>query len=374
MTTYAESDLDDNQQMLAESATRYLERGYGDAVRATSNAHVHGCDPERWSEFAELGWLSLAIPEQVGGLGGSQTEVCVLAEQLGRGLVIEPFVAAGLLPGLLLAALPASELRDSWLVNISSGAKRLAFAPWEPQARHNTSAISTRAEFAGGRWVLNGAKGLAPGGAGADSFIVCARTGEGTLGVFLLSAHARGLTVESRALYDGRHAASLKLANATCSSPLLEGTDGDVLQIINSVMDRVVIAHCAEVTGTMAKALDITREYLTTRKQFGKTIASNQVIQHRLVDLFVEIEEARSLVRAAAISPTPRMVAAVAAYIAQAARHVWEESIQLHGAIGMTEEYSIGRYVRRLALAASLYGDAHLHLERLAAQSLGDIE
>ena len=374
MLTDTPTDLIDNQQMLADSAIKYLERGYGNAVRAASTAHAHGCDPARWSEFAEFGWLALAIPEQDGGLGGSLVEVCVLAEQLGRGLVVEPLVAAGLLPGLLLAALPASALRDSWLESISSGAQRLAFAPWEPQARHSTAAITTRAESVGGAWVIQGAKGLAPGAAGADAFVVCARTGAGMLGLFLMDAQATGLTIQARALYDGRHAASLKLAGVTGAHLLSEGADADVLHLIDHVIDRVTIAHCAEVTGTMAQALDITRDYLATRKQFGKAIASNQVIQHRLVDLYVEIEEARSLVRAAALSPTPRMAAAAAAYIAHAARHVWEEAIQLHGAIGMTEEYAIGRYVRRLALAASLYGDAHHHLERLAAQSLGDIE
>lgn len=376
MNTLADThtDLVSNQQMLAESAIKYLKRGYGEAVRAASTAHVHGCDPARWAEFAEFGWLALAIPEQDGGLGGSLVEACVLSEQLGRGLVVEPFVATGLLPGLLLAALPASVLRDGWLANICGGTHRLAFAPWEPQARHNTAAITTRAESINRGWVIHGAKGLTPGAAGAHAFVVCARTGTGMLGLFLVQAQANGLTVHARTLYDGRHAASLKLAGVTGSHLLSEGTDAEVLQLINDVMDRVTIAHCAEVTGTMAQALDITRDYLATRKQFGKAIASNQVIQHRLVDLYVEIEEARSIVRAAAMSPTPRMAAAAAAYIAYAARHVWEESIQLHGAIGMTEEYAIGSYVRRLALAASLYGDTHHHLERLAAQSLGDIE
>ena len=372
--TPADNDLADNQQMLAESAIRYLERGYSDAVRAASTAHAHGCEPARWAEFAEFGWLALAIPVQDGGLGGSLVEVCVLAEQLGRGLVVEPFVAAGVLPGLLLSALPAGALRDSWLASTGCGAERLAFAPWEPQARHNTAAVATRAEFVDGGWTLNGAKGLAPGAAGADAFVSCARTGAGTLGLFLVGAQATGLTVEARALYDGRHAASLKFAGVTGAHLLTDGTDAEVLQLINYVMDRVAVVHGAEVVGTMAQSLDITRDYLATRKQFGKAIAGNQVIQHRLVDLFVEIEEARSLVRAAALSPTPRLAAAASAYIAHAARHVWEESIQLHGAIGMTEDYVISRYVRRLALAASLYGDSHHHLERLAAQSLGDIE
>ena len=226
-TTDTPTDLIDNQQMLADSAIKYLERGYGDAVRAASTAHAHGCDPARWSEFAEFGWLALAIPQQDGGLGGSLVEVCVLAEQLGRGLVVEPLIAAGLLPGLLLAALPASALRDSWLESIGSGTQRLAFAPWEPQARHSTAAITARAESVGGAWVIQGAKGLAPGAAGADAFVVCARTGAGMLGLFLMDAQATGLTIQARALYDGRHAASLKLAGVTGAHLLSEGADAD---------------------------------------------------------------------------------------------------------------------------------------------------
>ncbi len=363
--------LDDNQQMLADSAIRYLERGYGDAQRNASAAHVDGCDPARWAEFAEFGWLALSVPEEDGGLGGSLADFCVLAEQLGRGLIVEPLVAGAALAGMLLADLPASALRGSWLANLASGTERLAFAPWEAQARHNPAAIATRAVPTDAGWQLDGAKGLAPGAAGADAFILAARTGGGTLGLFLVEAQASGLQVDACALYDGRHAASLKLEGVTQASLLAEGSDEEILQLINHALDRAAIAHGAETVGTMAQALDITRDYLGTRKQFGKAIATNQVIQHRLVDLFVEIEEARSLVRAAALTPTPRMAAACAAYISQAARHVWEEAIQLHGAIGMTEEYVIGGYVRRLALAASLYGDSHHHLERLAATSLG---
>ncbi|MBC7437055.1 MAG: acyl-CoA dehydrogenase family protein [Bdellovibrionales bacterium] len=370
--TNTTTGLNDDQQMLADSAIRYLERGYADAQRIASTAHIHGCDPARWAEFAELGWLALAIPEESGGLGGSLADFCVLAEQLGRGLVVEPVVAGAALAGMLLADLPPGALQGSWLADLASGAKRLAFAPWEQQARHQPAAVAMRADANEGGWSLQGGKSLAPGAAGADGFLLAARTGGGTLGLFLVERQARGLQVDACALYDGRHACALRLEGVTDASLLHEGSDDEILQIINHALDRVTIAHAAETVGTMAQALDITRDYVGTRKQFGRAIATNQVIQHRLVDLFVEIEEARSLVRAASSAPTPRMAAACGAYISQAARHVWEESIQLHGAIGMTEEYTIGRYVRRLALAASLYGDSHHHLSRLAAISLGE--
>ncbi len=176
--------------------------------------------------------------------------------------------------------------------------------------------------------------------------------------------------MQDHRLYDGRHAGALALRNAPASL-LVEAGESDIQAQVEQALDRALVAHCAETAGTMSAAFDLTRDYVLARTQFGKPIAANQVVQHRLVDLYVEIEEVRSLWRAAAAAPAPRLVAALAARTGEAARHTWEEAIQLHGAIGMTEEYALGAYVRRLALATSLYGDVHQHLDRLATLSLG---
>lgn len=351
------------RRMLADSVRRWAGRACTPAERATATQHAHGCPPERWKEFAEMGWLGVALPEDAGGLGGSLADVCVVAEELGRALVVEPFVACGVLGSLLLADVASGGVREQWLPALAEGRLRVAFAPREAEGGRTT------AKQEAGRWTLQGDKALAPGLAGADGCIVVASTGEGRAGLFLLEASA--LQVQHHLLYDGRHAATLALRHAAANL-LLEGTDAEVQARVQQALDRGLVAHCAETVGTMAGAFDTTREYVLARTQFGKTIASNQVIQHRLVDLYVEIEEVRSLCHAAAAAPVPRLVSALAARTSDVARHTWEEAIQMHGAIGMTEEYVLGAYVRRLALATSLYGDAHAHLARLAGLSLGE--
>lgn len=348
----------DEQRMLADSARKVFARG------------DTGTAP-RWQEFAELGWLALPVPEAHGGLGGSLADLCVLAEELGRGLSDQPFVASSVLAGMLLADVAPPALSDAWLGALADGSKRVAFAPWEPRARHDARAIAARARPDGAAWRIAGAKALALGAAGADAWLLATRTADARLGLFLVEAGAPGLQLQEHALYDGRQAASLQL-DAAPATLLCEGPDAEMHAHIASALERAAIVHAAETVGTMARAFEITSEYVATRQQFGKPISTHQVIQHRLVDLYVEIEEARALVRAAAAEPQPAMASAAAALVALTARHVWEESIQLHGAIGMTEEYAVGACVRRLALAASAYGDSHHHLAALADQLLGE--
>lgn len=356
------------RQMLADSVRKWADRAPRGAAASTSDGQ--SSLPSRWTEFAELGWLAVAVPEDDGGLGGSLLDVCIVAEELGRAVVPEPYVAAVALGGMLLADVATGSTRPTWLAGLADGSKRVAVAPWELQAGNDPSLVDTVAISQGGRWQLDGEKALSPGAAGADGYIAAARTGSGRQGLFLIEAGASGLRVQEHQLYDGRYAASLQLAATVSEHLLIEGPDDEVQAILANALDRVLIAHCAETVGTMGAAFEITREYLGTRKQFGRPIAANQVVQHRLVDLYVEIEELRALWRAAAVAPVPKLVAALGARTSEVARHTWQEAIQLHGAIGLTEEYTLGAYVRRLALAASLYGAGYEHLERLADLSL----
>ena len=215
---------------------------------------------------------------------------------------------------------------------------------------------------------------------GADAYLVAAQLpASGELAVFLMPASTPGLQVHPLVLYDGQHAVHLRMEHAEASGPLLQGPAALVTARLERAMQIATLAHCAETVGAMQRAFDITLDYLKTRQQFGKTIASNQVVQHRLVDLHVEIAEARALTfdSAAQFSGLQeddtlrrRQVAATRACVVQAARHVWEESVQLHGAIGMTDEYQVGRYVKRLALACTLFGGLEEQLEELAALAL----
>ncbi len=368
--------LNDNQKMLAESARKYLERGYGSAVRSASLAHVHGCVPGRWAEFAEMGWLALPLPEADGGLGGALADMCVLAEEMGRALVVEPWLACGVMAATLLAHAGTAEQRAVWLPALAAGEKRIAFAAWEPGGRFDATQVGTRAEAVEGGYRLDGVKELALGAAGADALIVCARlkTADGSAqsGLFLMPAGTPGLAVQGYAMIDGRHAAQVTLRNVVVPSAARLAAPVDAAAAIACAVDTAVVVQCAETTGAMARGLEMTLEYVKTRKQFGKVLAANQVLQHRLVDLLVAVEETRALVRAAALAAGSsaaergKYAAAAKAFASQAARTAWEEVVQLHGAIGMTDEYVIGAYVKHLAASHALFGDLSSHLETLA--------
>lgn len=372
--------LDAQQEMLADSARNYLSRRTTPKHGATQ-ADRQSNEAARWAEMAGLGWLALPVPEGHGGLSGSMSDICALAEELGRGVVNEPYVASAVLAGMLLADVAPPAIRDDWLPALADGSRRLALAAWEPGARFDWTEVNTRANPDGADWQLDGNKVLVLGGTGADGLLVSACiSGSKDLGIFLLPAGGHGQRLVAQTLFDGQGAAELTLHGAIGATLLCRGERSEILGLIEMALDRATLAHCADTVGAMARAFAITREYLGTRRQFGMPIAANQVVQHRLVDVFVEIEEARSLMRRTAslyghtssdAAPIQRrQVAATKAFVAQVAHHVWEESVQLHGAIGMTQEYEIGAYVKRLALAANLYGDATFHLERVACSSL----
>ncbi len=368
--------LDENQRMLAESARKYVERGYGKAVRAASLADPQGCVPARWNEFAEMGWLALPLPEAAGGLGGSLADMCVLAEELGRGLVVEPWIASGVMAATLLAAAGSPAQCAHWLPALAAGEKRVAFAAWEAGSRFDATQLDTVAEAVDGAYRLNGVKELVLGAPGADALIVCATctaAGGGSRPMLLLlEPGTPGLDLQTYAMVDGRHAAHASMHNVTVPFDQRLDAGSDAVQAIRLAIDRALVVQCAETTGAMARALEITLDYLKTRKQFGRVLAGNQVLQHRLVDLHVAIEETRALTRAAALAfggaedERQRYVAAAKAYASQAARLMWEEVVQLQGAIGMTEEYQLGAFVKHLAVSHTLFGDSEQQFERMA--------
>lgn len=362
--------LSDDQRMLAESARRYVERAYDAAVRERSMSDGHGCLMEVWQAFAGMGWLAMALPESADGLGASVLDLCLVAEEMGRAPVNEPWIAASVLAAPLLAACAGDELRRTWLPALIDGTRRVAFVPWMHGA-------VLREED--GTEVLDGG-GLVVGGAGADAYIIEASAKEGLRALLLVRADQPGVTIDACTLYDGRGAARLRFSSVEAAC-LRSDTREAIAAGVEAVVRRATVAHCAETVGSMQRAFDITLEYLKTRRQFGRSIAANQVVQHRLVDLMVEIEEARALTHAAAHwlddgaatgAARRRMVSAAASCVSGAARLVWKESVQLHGAIGMTQEYELGQFVRRLAAAATLHGGAASHLEALAAYSLDE--
>lgn len=332
---------------------------------------------DRWSTFGDMGWLALALPQHLGGLQAELFDICLLCEQMGRELAPEPYLACAVLPGACLAQ-PGAQVQPGWADVLTAGSYRLATSLFDLGQPVWMRSVMCTAEGAEQDWVLQGETGLVPQAAFAQAMLVLAQRPDGGVGLFVVDAQAQGVTQEHHNLIDGSPAARWRLDRVRCTAPLLRCEAGHLQALLAPVLRAGVLAHCASTLGTMSKALEITQDYLRQRKQFGQAIASYQTIQHRLVDLFVDIEEARALTwQAAQTQPqwpaTDPLCAAALVLVSETASHVWQEVLQMHGAIGMTDEYLLGGYVKRLALASRSLGDHDQQLEHLAELCLAPL-
>ena len=377
---------DDLRTALRDSVRRTLERSYPFEARCQAWRSPQGFSSEQWAQFAALGWLGIGLPDDLGGLGGLP-EQAVLAEELGRALVVEPWLANAGLAGPLLAEAAAPERVDQrdLVAEMARGQSRLALAAWERQGRHDAFDVATTAEqITGGdgegpRWRLHGRKTGVLGGGSAQHWLVLARSAgaqrdQAGLSLFVLPAGTPGAHLHALPTYDGRHTADLVLDGVQLPDSARVGAIGQAWPLVARVIDRATVLLCAESVGAMARCFDTTRSYLGTRKQFGQRIIDNQVVKHRLVDMFVAIEQARAITEAATLAfdgdtaLRERAVSLAKAFVGPAGRRVGEDAVQLHGAIGMTEEYDVGQASKRLAAAANMLGDAHWHGSRLLAR------
>jgi butyryl-CoA dehydrogenase len=385
MSFATDTDARDSAEraMLRDAAARYVERDCTFEARRAALALPEGFSRERWRAFAEMGWLALGLPEDCGGLGDAG-DAEVVAHALGRALAVEPWLAnvglaAPLLAGLRRGAEGAADADRcaGLLESLAQGERLLAVAAWEPQGRHDVFDIETRARRDGEGWLLDGVKTLVLGGGAADVLLVAARESgtsreAGGIGVFEVPADAPGLTRRAWPTYDGRQTADLRLDAVRLPAAARLGAPGDAWPTLERAVDTATALACAEAVGAMQAVLETTRAYLQQRRQFGRPLAANQVLRHRLVDLYADIEQARAISGAAVmqLDAAPavrrRAVSLAKAFVSPAARRCGEEGIQLHGAIGMTDEVLIGHLAKRLVGFANLLGDEAWHLERLA--------
>jgi len=370
---------DDEQQALGEAVRGLLARSYADFEnRRRTVADEPGFDEKTWARLAEMGVLGLPFDEEYGGMGAGPVEVGVVAQELGRVLAPEPFLASVVLAGGVVAAAGTAQQKGEVLGDLASGASVLAFAHAEPGARWVPSAAGVTAAESADGWTLSGVKEPVPHGARADLLVVSAAVpGSGT-GLFLVSPGATGLARDGYRTFDGGRAARVAL-DATPAVPLGEaGTDRT--STVAGVLDGARIAACNEALGTMEVALSTTSGYLKTRKQFGVPLSTFQSLTFRAADMYVSLEMARSvtlwatMVLAAASDGGPdenREVAEAASraalQVSRAGRHIGQEAVQLHGGIAMTAEYSVGSYTSHLTALDHLLGDGGFHLARLAA-------
>lgn len=369
-------DLTEDQRLLKESVDRLIADQYGFAQRKKYAAEPAGWSTHMWGQFAEMGLLGLPFEEAAGGFGGGPVETMIVMETFGRGLVLEPYFATVILGGGLLRRAGSAALRAALIPRITAGKLKLAFAHIERQSRYNLSDVSTAARKDGGSYVLNGAKSVVLHGDCADKVFVTARASGARrdrdgIGLFLVDAASPGLARRGYPTQDGLRAAEITLTDVRVDA---DGVLSDnALPGIEHVIDEAIAALCAEAVGTMQVMHDTTLDYLKTRKQFGRAIGSFQVLQHRSVDMLVALEQARSMAMFAAVMASEenpierqRAIAAAKVQIGRSGKHVGQEAIQLHGGIGMTQEYSVGHSFKRMTMIEQLYGSADDHLAVLA--------
>jgi alkylation response protein AidB-like acyl-CoA dehydrogenase len=365
--------LSDEQRLLRESADRFVSETYtADHRRRIANDPL-GFSAEIWKQFAELGWLALPIPEAYGGLGGSAIEIGILMEAFGRGLVAEPYLSTVVIAASLIYECGTEAQKQALLPKIADGSLYLAFAHSERQARFDLADVRTTAKKSSDGWRLDGQKTAVLDGCAAGQIIVSARVDDGKLCLFLVPQRARGLALRDYPRLGGGRACNLELDGVELPADALLGDGSDALPVIEAVVDRAMAALGAEAVGIMQTLLDQTLEYTKMRKQFGRPLSANQVIRHRLADMAMQCDEARSMALRAALmasaEPVARSRAAsgAKAKIGKCARFVAEQSVQLHGAMGVTEELDIGAYFKRLLAFDTLFGGSAHHYRRHAA-------
>ncbi len=365
--------LSDEQRLLRESADRFVNENYtADHRRRTANDPL-GFSADLWRQFAELGWLALPIAEADGGLGGGAVEVGILMEAFGRGLVSEPYLSTVVIGASLISECGSEAQKQALLPKIADGSLVLAFAHSERQARFDLADVRTTAKKTPDGWRLDGHKTAVLDGNAAGQIIVSARVDDGKLCLFLVPKGTSGLTSRDFARLGGGRACNLDLRDVRLPADALLGDGSDALPAIEAVVDRAMAALGAEAVGIMQTLLDQTLEYTKIRKQFGRPLSANQVIRHRLADMAMQCDESRSMALRAALmadaEPVARGRAAsgAKAKIGKCARFVAEQSVQLHGAMGVTEELDIGSYFKRLLAFDTLFGGTAHHYRRYAA-------
>jgi pimeloyl-CoA dehydrogenase small subunit len=370
--------LSDEQRLLKDSVERLLADRYAFDQRKNYLKEPHGWSTALWSQFAELGLLGLPFAEEYGGFGGGAVEIMLVMEAFGRALVAEPYLATVVLGGAAIRLGATDAQKTAILPAIAEGRMKLAFAHGERQARYDVTDVMTTAHHGGQGWVLDGAKSVVTHGDCADKLIVSARNAgerdaDHGITLFLVDANANGVTRRGYAMRDEQRAAEVSLSSVQVSQDDVLGEVGEGLSIIKRVIEAGIAATAAESVGAMEALHAMTLEYSRTREQFGKPIGTYQVVQHRLAEMLMSLEQGRSMAMLAAMmvdepdaNEREHNIAMAKVGIGQAGRFVSQNAVQLHGGIGMTEELAVGHYFRRCMVIERLFGDTAHYLARLA--------
>jgi pimeloyl-CoA dehydrogenase small subunit len=372
--------LSDEQRLLKDSVDRLLADRYAFDQRKNHLKEPGGWSTALWSQYAELGLLGLPFAEEYGGFGGGAVEVMLVMEAFGRALILEPYFATVVLGGTALRHGGTAQQRARILPAVAEGRMKLAFAHGERQARYDVTDVMTTAQRSGQGWVLDGAKSVVTHGDCADTLIVSARNAgerdaDHGITLFLVDANASGVARRGYMLRDEQRAAEISLSGVQVSQDDVLGEVGNGLAIIRRVIEAGIAATAAESVGAMEALHAMTLEYSRTREQFGKPIGTYQVVQHRLAEMLMSLEQGRSMAMLAAMmvdepdaTEREHNIAMAKVGVGQAGRFVSQNAVQLHGGIGMTEELAVGHYFRRCMVIERLFGDTAHYLAKLAAE------
>ncbi|MGJ8670695.1 MAG: acyl-CoA dehydrogenase family protein [Oceanococcus sp.] len=363
----------EEQNLLKDSFARFMQDAYSFDTYRETVASDNGYSTPIWQQMAELQWQALPFSEADGGLSYGSTELLLLAEELGRGLCVEPYLANVVLAGQMIAALGDEQQKAQLLTPLLNGEHQISLAHAELAGRYQTHYCATQAQADGDNWTLKGVKSMALNAPNAQQLLVVARTAgdvaaNNGLGVFVVAADAPGVELKSCQALGGGTAAEVQLNGAKA-----QRLGGEAADAISDVLDLATAFTCADAYGAMQALLNKTAEYSKTRKQFGAPLGAFQVLQHRMVDMFIEVQQSQSMILMLMLKlqsddrqERQKAVSACKAYLHKASKFVAQQAVQLHGGIGVTEELDIGHYFRRLTAFGNLLGDRRHHLQRFA--------
>ncbi len=362
--------LNEFQSMLADSVEKFVSNEYNFESRQAYAASDLGFSADVWQTFCDLGWTAIPFAESDGGLDGGPIEMMLLMQQFGRGLVVEPYLSNVVLAGGILRRLASDAQKAQWLQPMISGELQTALAFVEPQSRYEIDNIATTAGPDGDGWIINGKKAVVLNGGNADVLLIPAILDGVTL--FAVAANADGVSRKAYATVDGGSAADVTLDNVRVDANALLGGAGQGLAALEAVVDEATLAVCAEAVGIMQTLTDKTVEYSKNRVQFGVPIGSFQALQHRMVDMLTASEQSYSLLLWATMAnearteDAKRAVSAIKYQIGTAGKLVGQEAVQLHGGMGVSWEFDVGHYFKRLTVIGQMLGNADWHLDKLA--------
>lgn len=367
--------FNEEQSLIQDQVDQFIQKEYDWETRQSLSNSDLGFGQENWQKFAELGWLGISVSEDNGGFGGSAIESMLIMEAFGKGLVVEPFLETMIMSGGIIDGHGSVEQKSVLLEPAIAGDMQLALAYAEPQSRFNLSDVVTEAKADGENFILNGYKSVVMNGPSANKIIISARTSgsqldENGITLFVIDSEASGLNKTNYKTVDGRRASDLTIENVSVSQDDIVGELDLGYKILDSAIDKAILAISAEAVGAMEVLYKATVEYTKTREQFGTAIGKFQVLQHRMVDMFMEYEQCKSLLYMATMKheegavDSKKAISGLKYQVGKAGKFIGQQAVQLHGGMGVTDELNVGHYFKRLTTVGTIFGNTDYHLKK----------